>query len=193
MKKITRCMLLACLIMGCTARSSKSNTMWTERDAILSVLRAVQTLCGPPRSRWDLSQIVSSKITHDFNADGQEELVVFFTDEGLGGLDIDDLDDLKDGVVTCGFLMLTRIDGRPWPVFYYFSEYRVGLQYKTVMNITGLVAEGGKGGGQTVWGWKKELADWPAQWDAKVRIWDRDKHAYGVPHIQSRYLANYGK
>ena len=185
-------LLLGVLLAGCARTHEQHFAVVKEQDEIESILRAVQELHGPPKDRWDLTRIVSARIAHDFNGNGEKELVLFFSDSGLGKLPIESLEQLN-GVVTCGFIMLTRINDQFWPVFYYFSEYRVQISYKAVLNVTGLVDEGGRGGGQTVWGWKKNSDEWPGRWAAYFRIWDRDKQAYGPRRIMSRYLSNYGQ
>lgn len=187
MKTLHMYLPLLAFFGACAAPAPESRPAHLSGDELGAVLRCVQEVHGPPSDRWKLPEIIGSRISHDFNGDGLEEIVVFFTDDGLGDLDIDDLGHLRGGVVTCGFLMATRVEGRLWPVFYYFDEYRVTLTYKRVLAVTGLVAEGGKGGAQTVWGWRAGVPDLPDRWDAFWRAED------GTPHIQARFLASYGK
>jgi len=192
MKSTIIVLLLGAVVAACSTTQEHPSAAFTDQDKIESVLKAVQELHGPPRDGWDLTELVSSRFLHDFNGDGQEELFLLFTDQGLGKLYVNSANDL-DGIVTCGFMMLTIIDGRLWPVFYYFDEYRARLSCRTVLNVTGLVNEGGRGGVQTVWGWENRADDWPAQWTAFFRTWGPDKQTYGARRAMSRFLSNCGK
>jgi len=191
MKSTVFLLFLGVVVAGCAATHDHPSAAFSQ-DEIEPVLNAVQELHGPPRDRWDLTDLVSSSFVHDFNGDGHEELVLLFADGDLGKLRVKSVDELK-GVVTTGFIMLAQIDGRLWPVFYHFDEYRVQLSYKTVLGVTGLVNEGGRDGMQAVWGWQKRCAEWPARWTALSRAWDPDGKAWGSSRITSRYVSIYGK
>ena len=91
---------------------------------------------GPPNDRWDLTKIVGSvALPCDFNADDEDEVLLLFTDEGLGDLPITSVDQVK-GVVTCGFVLLTRIEGRLWPVLgFLFMPYTTLAYMAAVLNV----------------------------------------------------------
>ena len=156
------------------------------------VLKSVQRMYGPPREVWNLIDLAAARVDYDFNGDGQREIVIFFTDEGLGELEIDSINDLRKGSTTCGFAMMTRIDEKLWPLFYYFNEYRVSIRFGTVANYGGLINEGGKGGMQIVWGWAK-AKEFPARWESLYRIWDPGTGGYDPFAPQDKMVAVYGK
>lgn len=166
----------------------------SERELIGWKLQSLQRLYGPPREFLNLDEIASPPIHYDFNGDGQREIMVFFSDEGLGDLEIRSINLLKiSSVTTCGFALLTRIEDQLWPVFYYYNEYRIPLKYGTVRDTTGLVYESGKGGMQTVWGWRSNARDHPPCWESLYRIWDSAAGSYGPSRIHDKMCAIYGK
>jgi hypothetical protein len=158
----------------------------------VAALNAVQIIYGPPADYINLSDAVASKFEHDFNGDDKKELVLLFSDDGLSDIQVKSVNDLN-GVITCGFIMLTNINDHLWPVFYYYDSYRTSLSYKTVFGVTGLVSEGGRGHTQYVWGWQKENENIPARWSAFYRSWDSETKSYGFQNILPQYISNYGK
>lgn len=128
---------------------------------------------------------------HDFNGDGVKELLLLFIDDKVEGIPVAPVSNLNPAG-TRGFIVLTRIEGRFWPLFYCFSEYGVELEWAEECGIAGL--RNSMYGEQQVWGWRKDITDWPgSQWCAVVRGWDQEQNTYGLPKTFPHCLANYGK
>jgi len=180
---------VALLLMGCS-RPVVSPSPKSEASLALG---AVQQLYGPPVSHTPLQQFVSDPVLVDLNGDDRSEIIVVFGDEGLG-LPTFDLESTIEKPLICrGFLVLTEVNGREWPLFYYFNEWRASIHLSRTAGRVGIVKSGGKDGQQIFWGWCDGYGEWPPRWETRYRTWDKAQSDYGLWQVFPPLFANYGK
>jgi hypothetical protein len=184
------------LVVGCKRRQARTQSA-TRGEATTEILPVLQDLYGPPRSRksWFLENMVKATIRHDFSDDGQDEVLLLLSPENEPAVRNADLAGLRKGVVTEGFVLFARVRGRFRPIFYYFNAEQISLAYKTVGGHTGLVEEGRRGGGQTIWFWSAHgKYNWRhSEWIARYRTWDQQRRAYAGWKLFPQFQASYGK
>jgi len=178
------------LFVGCTTPAPSQ----VVRNELLTTLEAMQQMYGPPSAGYTLPQdYMSDPFMFDLNGDGREETIVVFGDEGIEKPTFSSPNIREWSVVTRGFMVLTEIGGRQWPLFYYYTEWRASFHLSRTADRTGIVKEGGKDGEQVFWGWHKGDGDFPARWESLHRTWDKAERHYGPWQMFPPVFADYGK
>lgn len=155
-----------------------------------STISALQAIHGPQECR-DITAFLAPPIEYDFNRDGRGEILFLISDRGMGQLRVDGVEDLREGVCVAGFLLFTEVEGRWWPVYYFYDHERASLHLDPIygpnpwdekaMKIwtEGLVVDSDKGGRELTWFWHPAHPGWPYSfWATSLRRWDEERHAY---------------
>ena len=174
-------------VVGCTAPKGPSDVSLPSAEDTLGLLRG---LFGPHGAFVIPHQY---ELHHDLNGDGVEETIFVFFDQGFDDQPPTTLAELRDGLTCNGFAVLTRIDQRMWPVFYYYNQYRLSLYLKPFDGVERFVSQGGRDHVQTEWGWY-EHPDWPPpRWDTRFRVWESQHNRYSNWRVHRFFNSVYGK
>jgi hypothetical protein len=144
---------------------------------IKTTMAALHRIWGP-----DQEVLCSGPICCDLNADGHVEiLVLLYSTASRDSKEVATLAlaDVREGIYADGFAVLEVIEGRTWPVFYYWVHWGLVLQVKELDGHVGLVSEGGRDHRQAFWGWVPDDEFPPPYWTAKERYLDNGTSKYG--------------
>ena len=157
---------------------------------LVSTIKALQAVHGPPLD-GDVTTLLAPPIEYDYNRDGRKEILLLVSDRGLGELGVKGVADLRMGITVAGFILFTNIEGKWWPVFYFYDHERAFLHLDTIYGpywedekarrfwTEGLVVDTDKGGHKLTWFWHPAYPDWPyAFWATSLRHWNDDLNAY---------------
>ncbi len=193
--KLAALTFLAVVSISCVPRARTVPEGPGDND-FRSAIRALQAVHGPPQEYGDLASLLSPPIEHDFNGDGQKETLFLISDQGPGDLGARSVEDLRKGVTVAGFFLFTRVEGRWWPVYYYFDQERDSLHLDAIYGpyfedekakriwSEGLVVNSDRQGQELTWFWHPAYPDLPYSfWATSLRRWNEDLQAYaGLRH-----------
>lgn len=136
------------------------------------------------------------RVALDLDDDGRPEQIILLFDTRRGS-DTDDVDasSLLRGVHVDGFEVYCGSEPGVL-LFYAFQDYGgYSLRFGRVDDQQLLISDGGRDHTQHVWGWWRERdSDWrPDSWQARERVWDVERNAYGRWYDVRRVFVNQGK
>lgn len=171
--------LLAALaaVPACSALAPRPSAPLTPAE-VDDTLRSLQTTYGPSPDRGDLRRRVAGSVRGDLNDDGQEETLVFIAGEGSAPIAVRRADDLRDGTAVAGFALVTRMNGSPWPVFYYYDEAGVALGWRDLDRRRGLLGRPTGSDTHILWGWEDFSPDLRPRWTALSCRWSEPEKRF---------------